>query len=359
MSEVGTETSGPIEERESNNILRRSLKIASEYLKQQTRKDTITLTIPSEFVDGENRMPIDTAELRKQCEIYVKKRLEASFRMNKPDMGTRQKEGDGASSSTDVEDDGPLKQDTAGRRKLRRNDTELSTPSSSPSRKSSKPDPPALNYSDLSFREKCIQSRDRCIATFNSLSTRSMKTVDDLSARGFRIWQGLTRRQLMYIAAGLVLFIIINIVIGVTTSNGSQATGFGGPSNPPTFNLYSGSGEYLRATLDDMEPLNKDAFDWLKNMDSWQPPRDAANIHQLWIERYVLAAFYFSTSTPEIGWKSYQNWLSNESVCLWQGIRCNVLGEVSEMLLCKKRPDFGEKVTELSSLMIFHIHSAQ
>lgn len=336
-----TETSEPIEERESNNILKPSFKNASKYMKHQTRRETITLTIPAEFLEGDKSMVINTAALRRQCEMYVKQRLETSFRMNNADVAVQENEEDLESSSTapevPVDDDGSINKNPADRKKVRRSNTVTSS-SSEGSACNKKPDPPTAKKGDQSFRDHCIQSRDRCIQTVNNLSTRSIRTFDDVSARGFRTFERLTRRQLLCIAAGLIVFIMINIVIGIATSDRSHpvSTGLDGPTEPPTFDLYSGSGEYLRTILDEMEPLNKDAFNWLKNIDSWEAPRHATNIDQLWVERYVLAAFYFSTVTAEKKWKSSEKWLSDESVCVWQGVKCNVKDEVSEIVLCKK-----------------------
>ncbi|KAL3942231.1 MAG: hypothetical protein SGBAC_003540 [Bacillariaceae sp.] len=334
MSQI-TESSGPIQERESSNILKTSLRNAAQYLKHhthQTRTEAITLTIPEEFLEGGNKMPIDTVELKRQCELYVKNQLEKSFRMSNPDIVVQQKDDDADSSSTApvevvVDDDGSIRRESRDRkkpkrRKLKRQDTDSTTPTSSPPRSVDhstksyeKPDPPSQHTCEPSLQDPFIQSREWCKKKFNDLSRRSLRMFDDQADRYIGFLQRLTKRQLMYIAAGLFLFIVIIAVIGVTTGAGSQESEveFDGPTEPPSFDLFSGSGEYLRAILDEMEPIQKDAFNWLKNIDSWEPPRDAANINQLWIERYTLAALYFSTS--ETKWKNEQNWISDKSVC--------------------------------------------
>ncbi|CAJ1945134.1 unnamed protein product [Cylindrotheca closterium] len=356
MSQI-TESCGPIPENESNNILKRSLKAASKYFKQNfldtRRSETITLSIPAELLESGNNMPIDTVELTRQCELYVKKKLEKSFRMSSPDV-----------VEVAVDDDGSIKEESRRdrKKKLRRNDTASSTPTSSPDRSGhksknsahyEKPDPPAQKKGEQQVvRDPFFQARDRCIQNFNDLATRGIQAFDDLASRCYQIFQGLTRRQLMYIAAGLVLFIIIIIVIGVTTGGGSPTvptTGSGSPAASPIPGQYSGSEEFLRGVLFDMEPIQKDAFHWLLNIDSWKPARDATNIEQLWIERYVLAAFYFSTITSEIKWKNEQNWISDKPVCRWFGVKCYASGEVADLTLSHNEI-VGRISTELGKL---------
>jgi len=57
-------------------------------------------------------------------------------------------------------------------------------------------------------------------------------------------------------------------------------------------------------------------MDWLADTDTWEPKSAATNADQLYIDRYILAKFYYETNGPN-GWVNNDGWLSTSSVCNW------------------------------------------
>jgi hypothetical protein len=83
----------------------------------------------------------------------------------------------------------------------------------------------------------------------------------------------------------------------------------------------------------------------------------AGNTRSQNIERYALTVFYLSTyRQPHLllpvasEWTSDQNWLSKESVCVWEGIVCNDDDSVQEILLPNHELS-GSLPAELSLLL--------
>ena len=79
---------------------------------------------------------------------------------------------------------------------------------------------------------------------------------------------------------------------------------------------------------------------------------DDGMITSIFLERYVLAVFYFATSGPN-HWIDTFDFLSTESVCYWnnnvtRGVFCNEQGYVKDIYLgkffqtrCPPNEDFG------------------
>jgi hypothetical protein len=109
------------------------------------------------------------------------------------------------------------------------------------------------------------------------------------------------------------------------------------PSQGPTSDPFPGPYGYLGFILADYRPLQQDAIKWLTSSDKWVPPENATNVEQMWIERYALATFYYSTDTTKNPWRYHDQWLSSESTCSWFGVQCNEVGEVVEINMRKTR----------------------
>jgi len=76
--------------------------------------------------------------------------------------------------------------------------------------------------------------------------------------------------------------------------------------------------------------LQKKAFDWIINEDSWiipQSSNDNESTTSLWLERYIAALLYFAFDG--VNWKDRKLWLSSYSTCNWKGVQCNHDGRVS------------------------------
>lgn len=66
--------------------------------------------------------------------------------------------------------------------------------------------------------------------------------------------------------------------------------------------------------------LRSRALDWISNEDQWQPEIGSPNQPQQWIERYVMAVFYFATNGGD-DWSTNTGWLEPTSICdNWRGI---------------------------------------
>lgn len=104
-------------------------------------------------------------------------------------------------------------------------------------------------------------------------------------------------------------------------------TGMPTPTPPPTnpgTPRPTGRRDFLQALLSEHAPLHSRAFNWLANIDTWEPNVNAFNAEDQWRERYAMAVFYFSTGGDQ--WTDKENWLSSNSICVgpsspgWFGI---------------------------------------
>eukprot|EP00526_Cylindrotheca_closterium_P004911 CAMPEP_0113606844 /NCGR_PEP_ID=MMETSP0017_2-20120614/3071_1 /TAXON_ID=2856 /ORGANISM="Cylindrotheca closterium" /LENGTH=635 /DNA_ID=CAMNT_0000515415 /DNA_START=30 /DNA_END=1937 /DNA_ORIENTATION=- /assembly_acc=CAM_ASM_000147 len=76
---------------------------------------------------------------------------------------------------------------------------------------------------------------------------------------------------------------------------------------------------FLQSLLSQHAPLQTSAFNWLADTDTWEPDANSFNAEAQWLERYAMAAFYYSTGGD--GWTDNRNWLSSTSICAgWFGI---------------------------------------
>lgn len=124
-------------------------------------------------------------------------------------------------------------------------------------------------------------------------------------------------------------------------------------SDPPASLVSVNRRAYLSVLLRKLEPLEPKAFNWLVNVDTWEPPsigdEDQAMWEEylnrwfdseipastaderkdwMWIERYVLASLYYNTTGTD--WTTSTGWLTNTSHCGdlfeqsggWYGISC-------------------------------------
>lgn len=139
---------------------------------------------------------------------------------------------------------------------------------------------------------------------------------------------------------------MVSMIVGVVVSkngNGSESSlriseiPSSQPSQGPTSDPYPGPYGYLGFVLADSSPFQEDAIEWLTSSDKWIPPENATNVEQMWIERYALATFYYSTDATKSPWRYHDQWLSSESTCSWFGVRCNKVGEVVEINMRKTR----------------------
>lgn len=62
-------------------------------------------------------------------------------------------------------------------------------------------------------------------------------------------------------------------------------------------------------------PFHEEALTWLTDTDSWEPDEGDPDSDYLWLERYVMAVVYFSNNGPN--WSRNSNWLSSQPVCSW------------------------------------------
>jgi hypothetical protein len=94
----------------------------------------------------------------------------------------------------------------------------------------------------------------------------------------------------------------------------------------------------LEGILSDHTPSNDEAFTWLAETDTWEPPEDATNAESLWLERYAMATIYHSTNGDM--WTKNDSWLSEKPVCDWfmrdwDLAHCNRDKQVTRLELCK------------------------
>jgi hypothetical protein len=153
-------------------------------------------------------------------------------------------------------------------------------------------------------------------------------------------------RLRFYVVASLAMVAMVAIIVGVVVSkngDGSESPSrfrenlSSQPSQGPTSDPFPGPNGYLGFILADYSPLQEDAIKWLTSSDKWGPPENATNVEQMWIERYTLATFYYSTDTTKSPWRYHDQWLSSESTCSWFGVQCNQVGEVVAINMRKTR----------------------
>eukprot|EP00980_Cylindrotheca_fusiformis_P010277 scaffold2288_cov87-Cylindrotheca_fusiformis.AAC.3 len=138
---------------------------------------------------------------------------------------------------------------------------------------------------------------------------------------------------------------IVLVLIGaiVVTSLGLDAATFTGDDEPtPAPMELSNRRAALTILLRDVGPFYPPAFDWLTNVDTWEPPSSSIpsitnettggskdrpttiNHYWMWVERYILAVLY--TSTKGTKWVHNDGWLTSTSHCReneeWFGISC-------------------------------------
>lgn len=94
----------------------------------------------------------------------------------------------------------------------------------------------------------------------------------------------------------------------------------------------------LEGILSDHTRFNDEAFTWLAETDTWEPPEDATNAESLWLERYAMATIYHSTNGDM--WTNNDSWLSEKPVCDWlmrdwDLVRCNRDKQVTRLVMCK------------------------
>jgi hypothetical protein len=77
-------------------------------------------------------------------------------------------------------------------------------------------------------------------------------------------------------------------------------------------------------SLDSCDPANQ-AMVWLST-ESTEGEAD-------WLQRYLMALNYFSTEGA--GWKSSDKWITDHSVCDWEGLGCDSQGDILKMDLAK------------------------
>lgn len=155
------------------------------------------------------------------------------------------------------------------------------------------------------------------------------------------------RRPILCIGAVFIIVIAVIVGTGVPKSDDDKAPPSNydhddeiqssRPSQEPTSDISLAPYGNLGFILEDYMPLRKDAIKWLTEIDTWAPPENVTNAEQIWVERYALASFYYSTDTMKSPWRSNDQWLSAESTCSWYGVECNAMGEVVEIRMCKTR----------------------
>lgn len=132
---------------------------------------------------------------------------------------------------------------------------------------------------------------------------------------------------------------IIGLVLLVLAIAGGAAAGvlMGGASDESAPGK-SAREIMLKDVLADHAPFNEDAFSWLAETDTWEPPEDSTKTESLWAERYAMAALYHSTKGNS--WTKNDSWLSAKGVCEWfmrdwDLAHCSREKQVTRLELCK------------------------
>jgi hypothetical protein len=119
--------------------------------------------------------------------------------------------------------------------------------------------------------------------------------------------------------------------ISKKSSKRKSGKGKGSSSSLKEFDIFSRR-NFLLNLLSAYGPFTlgfeKDAFDWLVDVDSWQPSSYIGSfLHNtkdfsIWLDRYRLAVLYLSTNGQV--WTTATDWLSPcKNVCEWFGVACD------------------------------------
>jgi len=89
----------------------------------------------------------------------------------------------------------------------------------------------------------------------------------------------------------------------------------------------------VKSILVEYAPFNEQALNWLIDTDTWEPDKGDPNRDYLWLERYVMAVFYFSINGPN--WSGKDTWLSSQPVCNWEfsGVTNECPGPITSLRL--------------------------
>jgi hypothetical protein len=127
--------------------------------------------------------------------------------------------------------------------------------------------------------------------------------------------------KLCVLVAGSVLLLVLAVLgwnFAADKGTIGGGSGSGGSREALVMERILNAGISTQSALTVAKTPQQLALQWIVKDDAAQLPTTHDNL----LERYILAVFYYSTNGKSGGWTTDENWLSDQGICSWYGVRC-------------------------------------